>query len=197
MNTDPAVNPLPDGDADAWQPPPPPPHLLAARDALIADIHTAFHGVTRDGGVSWTETSILDNYGSRAECAAARASDRDRQWTDLLNDPAFDLEAGHGGFCFLDPVGCRYHLPAAMIKILLDPYYLGLFFVSQFSLYDPDKPEDIEHAHARRSLLSAPQADCVRRFMELMVELDHHTPHHQAAWRNAILLWDRLDPNSR
>ena len=78
----------------------------------------AFAGVTREGGVSWSEAEVIDKNGTAEECALARAGDRDREWTELLGDPAWTATVGSGGFPFLNAIGFRYYLPAAMIRWL-------------------------------------------------------------------------------
>ena len=84
---------------------------------LISEIETAFAGVTREGGVSWSEADAIDGGASEAECAAARASDVDRCWQDVVNDARHDPRAAPM-WCFLDPIGVRYYLAAAMVRAL-------------------------------------------------------------------------------
>ncbi len=91
--------------------------MIATRCELIDLVKAAFKDVSRRGGVSWSESEIIDNYGSVEERKFARAQDRDRQWTDLLTDEKF-YPSGIGGFCFLDPIGFRYYLPAAICLAL-------------------------------------------------------------------------------
>jgi hypothetical protein len=95
-----------------------PAELQAERDALIAEIHEAFEGVTREGGVSWNETFVLDGYGSEEECSKARKTDRDHRWADLAYDETWIAGPGVGGWSFLDAIGFRYYLPAGMIRML-------------------------------------------------------------------------------
>jgi|LauGreDrversion4_2_1035121.scaffolds.fasta_scaffold108745_2 hypothetical protein len=87
--------------------------MYSTRIELIDLIKDAFKDVTREGGVSWHECEVIDNYGSDAERALARSRDTDRHWTELLSTEAF-YPSGIGGFCFLDPIGFRYYLPAAL-----------------------------------------------------------------------------------
>ena len=87
--------------------------MIATRSELIGFIKAAFGNVSRQGGVSWTETEVLDMYGSDAERATARKKDTDQRWTELIDGDGF-RECGIGGFCFLDPIGFRYYLPAAI-----------------------------------------------------------------------------------
>ena len=80
------------------------------RDTLIAEVHAAFAGVTRgDQAISWNECYALDNYETDAVCNAARRSDRDGQWTELIDDPEWDPFPGVGGFSFINAEGFRYY----------------------------------------------------------------------------------------
>ena len=72
--------------------------LIAEREALLAEIQAVFDGVDRKGGVSWSESEVLDHYGSPEDCAAARAKDRDRCWQDVLEDPQWNPMPGVGGW---------------------------------------------------------------------------------------------------
>ena len=96
--------------------------MYSTRIELIDLIKDAFKDVTREGGVSWHECEVIDNYGSDAERALARTRDTDRHWTELLSTEAF-YPSGIGGFCFLDPIGFRYYLPAALCLSPEDPRY--------------------------------------------------------------------------
>lgn len=97
-----------------------PPELIARRDALIADIQTAFKGVSRTDGVSWSEAEALDGYPhNRMDPQQEREKDREKKWEDLVDDPAWDAETGIcSEWSFLDSIGFRYYLPPAMIRNL-------------------------------------------------------------------------------
>jgi hypothetical protein len=97
---------------------PTPAHLLAEHRTLEAEIREAFKGVTRDGGVSWSETAVIDAWGSEEACATARASDMDRGWFDLLEDERWDPSSFNQRWAFLDGIGFRYYLPAAMVRAM-------------------------------------------------------------------------------
>lgn len=131
------------------------------RESLIAEIHAAFRDVNRDGGVSWSETIEIDNHGSESARQAARRSDRDRHWSELVNDDKWDPGPGGsiGGFVFLDPIGFRYYLPAAMIRCLRHLEDVGN--VSCF-LQSPDlnRPED--------PVFDLQQCRCIARFLWYM-----------------------------
>lgn len=94
--------------------------LSLERDSILKEIDVAFAGVTREGGISWSEAVALDNYGTDEECQEARAKDKDISWKELVTDPHWRPLPGVGGFSFLDAIGFRYYLPAAMIRTLED-----------------------------------------------------------------------------
>ena len=48
------------------------------KEQLIELVKTEFADVTREGGVSWSEGYVIDDYGSKEERAAARAKDKDQ-----------------------------------------------------------------------------------------------------------------------
>lgn len=141
------------------------------RNAIIAEIHAAFAGVTRgEHGISWKECEALDDYKPPEVCQVARQSDQDQQWTELIADPAWDPFPGNGGFCFINPEGFRYYLPPTMIRLLggddsewFNGHLLG--FIARN--VDPEKPE----------LWSPPQLRAIARFIEFMAL------HEDAAFR--------------
>jgi hypothetical protein len=96
-----------------------PERLEAEKKAVEAEIRRAFAGVTREGGVSWSEADVIDDRGSDQQRTAARERDRDRSWDELVDNPAWDHEAS-SRFTFLDAVGFRYYAAPAMIRCLRD-----------------------------------------------------------------------------
>ncbi len=133
------------------------------RDALLAEIDSAFAGVSRDGGISWTESKVVDNYGTPAECRAARDSDTDRSWTQLVDNPNWNFDPGCGGWAFLDQESTRYYLPAAMKRTVMnrDPELQGPLTLKNNDL----RAEDWHMYH----LLDAPQRTCVAHFLKYMI----------------------------
>jgi hypothetical protein len=113
------------------------------REAVIADIRSAFADVSRKGGISWSECVVIDNYASDQDRQKARAADRDSHWSTLVEDSNWQPFPGVGGFSFIDEVGFRYYLPATMIRFLqgdISEWYPGhlLFVVDRFvSQLDP------------------------------------------------------------
>ena len=74
-----------------------PARLKAEQLAVEADIRAAFAGVTREGGVSWTETDAIDYNSTAAEVAEARAKmgDIDRGRAETRGPSARGREAAH------------------------------------------------------------------------------------------------------
>lgn len=137
------------------------------RAALIKEITAAFHGVSRANGVSWSETDVLDDYGSMDERLRARASDTDRAWTELVDDPEWRPDSGWGGFSFLDAIGFRYYLPAAMLRSVREGENAGI----KFHLTVPPRGDTLrQHGLEQLSLLNQRQARCVARFIRFMIE---------------------------
>lgn len=137
--------------------------MRAERDALLAEIELAFEGVTREGGVSWSETEVLDNCGTPAECAAARALDKDMSWKVVALNPGWEKDPVVGSWSFLDPIGFRYYLPAAMVySVKVDE--------NQDFLYHLNPGDDslTQHRIQKWSLLTHRQRLCVKRYLEYM-----------------------------
>jgi hypothetical protein len=143
-----------------------PPKADIARELILAEIRDTFRGVTRLGGVSWSESEVIDSHGTSKECAVARASDKDTQWQQVVDDLNWSPDSGVGGFNFLDPIGYRYYLPAAMTCVIFGrdngmlPYHLTA-----------SGPND-EFRMELWSLLNAEQRRCVRRFLEYMARTE-------------------------
>ena len=139
--------------------------LKAEQAALSAEIDAAFATVRRVGGVSWNESVVRDNYGSESECLQARESDGDRHWSELVDDRRWEPDCGIGGFSFLDAIGFRYYLPAAMKRSLASGGDEGI----QFHLtYREDKLAPWRSE--KHSLLNDRQRRCIARFLRYMIE---------------------------
>lgn len=98
-----------------------PPNLIAQRDALVALVHDAFRDVRR-GGVSWSETMVIDGNGTLAERTAARAADRDTHWSQLVNDANWKIPESWGGFAFLNDQSQAYYFAPTLVRCLLEPH---------------------------------------------------------------------------
>lgn len=153
------------------------------RDAIVADIHAAFAGVARGQyGISWNECYALDNYEPAEVCEAARRSDSDTQWTELIADPNWEPFPGLGGFSFINAEGFRYYLPPTMIRFLggdITEWYPGHLIGVIERFIDPHAPQ----------LWSEPQLRCIARFVEFMARHDGESfriPGEPNAWDQAL-----------
>ena len=81
------------------------------KQALIEEITQAFEGVSREGGVSLSESRVIDDYGSDEERAWARAGDTDKKWEEV---PDEGIQQGYSCLSFLDEIGFAYYIPAYM-----------------------------------------------------------------------------------
>jgi hypothetical protein len=136
--------------------------LELRRTHLLQEIYDAFSGVTRENGVSWRDAQIADFHGDES---FADYIDTDSTWQDLVDDEHWVPDQGIGGFSFLDPIGFRYYLPAAMIRSIGSGYDEGV----QFHLTVP--PRWWTHdAPERFSTLNDAQKTCIRHFVEYMMD---------------------------
>lgn len=97
------------------------PDLERRKLALIAEIHEAFRGVSREGGISWSQT-MLHDHGVRPytprEYREAGEKDREKSWEVLVDPDKWKPHPSWGGFCFIDAIGFRYYVAPAMIRML-------------------------------------------------------------------------------
>lgn len=166
-----------------------PNELEVERNALIPEIYAAFAGVSRESGVSWSEAVVIYNVGSEEDRMKARESDTDRSWMELADNEKWIAGPGVGGWSFLDPVGFRYYLPAAMIKQLRTGH--DAFPCSSLN-YElkldrtlpawapklpnaPSASQMREHTLRKWSMLDDRQQRCVARFVRFMIGLSKAT----------------------
>lgn len=81
---------------------------------LEREVRRAFAGVTREGGMSWTDAWAFDG-GERA--ASPTFPDGERSWEELIDDRRWDPDVQRL-FPFLDPIGARYYLGPALVRAL-------------------------------------------------------------------------------
>jgi len=142
-----------------------PPHdLQRERDTLLLHISDAFRSVTRNGGVSWSESVVIDRYGSDEESLEARATDKEKGWADLVDDPDWDPCPGLGGFSFLDAIGFRYYLAPAMMRCVRSGHDEGIRF--HLNLCDTELRS---HMLEQWSALDRRQCLCIARFLRYMI----------------------------
>jgi hypothetical protein len=157
--------------------------LSDERDALLADLYTHFSSVTREGGVSWAESVVIDDWGSESECAAARARDTDTSWMQLVEDENWSGWTGCGGFSFLDDIGFRYYAAAAIVRSLRTLEDCGILFSLNRTRMD-------KLANRQFARFSDIQSACVARFLRFMVKVhqtrDHDDEHLVNDYREAF-----------
>ena len=160
--------------------------LLAEERAVEAQIRRAFHGVSREGGVSWGEAFVIDGLTSEEEEQAARAEDVDQAWEELVDDPRWIHEPCIGGMSFLDAIGFRYYVAPVMIRCIRERG--GEFVESQFNWG--------EMMPRRVALLSIAQRRAIARFVRLMIAVSSARGQTQfagtwiAAYKNFWRVWD-------
>jgi hypothetical protein len=167
---------------DIWQDAGPPPPGVEDR---IAEVYAAFKGVTREGGVSWSETRVMDGFGTEEQCVAARASDTEHSWEELVDDPRWRADMGVGGFAFLDAIGFRYYLAPALIRELRQLPAPGLDFWLTASYCKPIQSNgDVS--------LNESQSRCVARAVEFFWKRSaQKDPDFAHRWDEALDHWRR------
>ncbi len=170
-------------------------------EKTIALVFETFRDVTREGGVSWSETFVHDGGGDEDDCRRARQQDNESSWEELANDPDLELFPGTGGFCFLDPIGFRYYLPVAMVKKLRGEY--GHTGEIDFHL-DLPKMWLRNYTLKQWSNLQPAEIQSVCEFLKCMdiVETEQDSPYsvpgeaRVTSWKNAYRShWVKLDSN--
>ncbi|MFG0282814.1 MAG: DUF6714 family protein [Phycisphaerales bacterium JB039] len=176
---------------------PDPGQIEKERERLLAHLESAFRNASRAGGVSWSEAGVMDSYGSEEDRAEARASDTDRRWMELVDDPEWDPEEGWGSACFhfLDPIGFRYYLAAWMMRILRRSSS-GYGLIYHLTL--PDDEQSRRSQVEQWSALDRKQRLFVTRFLRFKVaETEAQLagfPMDSADWRRAVdSYWGMLD----
>lgn len=139
---------------------------LNERDEIIASVQAAFGGVTRvEGAISWSECGAIDNNKSEEVCLAARLSDTDTHWSQLVDDPDWWPFPGIGGFAFINSEGFQYYLPPTMIRFLRgenEEWFPGhlLGSIDRFVYVGPGSP------------WTRDQLACIARFIAFMARHD-------------------------
>lgn len=162
-----------------------PSHVAQQRIEALAAIRAAFRGARRSGGVSWSESRVIDNYGNETERAEARARDTDTSWEDLVGNPNWKPSLGTGGFSFLDPIGFAYYLPAAMTRAILDGWGESTAFALTVNPpghglrdYRLEQWRAMDEGHGR----------AIAKFLRYMIALTEHRGDEVDAdtWRDAL-----------
>ncbi len=179
------------------------------KDGLAAEICRAFLNVDRLCGVSWSETAVLDGYGSVEERLTAKALDTDANWEQVETNPEWNPDSGWGGWAFLDPIGFRYYLPAAMMRCLRSGHdegiasHLTLPESWSFPTFNSDLSREAfyqnqsrDHTLEQWSALDKNQRSCVKKFLLYMLEIDKPDPEwgKPSVWDGALMsYWLDID----
>lgn len=162
--------------------------LEAERQKVLKEIEGAFETVVRGDGISWSESEIIDLYGSESQRRMARRKDREHGWKSLLDNLEWNPEVGVGGFVFLDAAGFRYYLPAAMARCLREKEGWLTFERLSHSL-NWSVPQLHKDNLEQSRLLDLRQRQCVALFLV-------YSSHRYAAERgNEEGWWAPLDQN--
>lgn len=166
-------------------------HLDRERQAVERTIRQAFAGVSREGGVSWSESVIIDGVGSDRTPEEARALDTEVRWEDLVDDGNWHHDVTIGGFSFLNPIGFRYYIAPAMVRCIREN---GGEFISYALNVDGD------YKRKMVSLINAYQAHAIARFIRLMIVVlaarqdDIYGAPWSTAYKSYWRHWDRGAP---
>ena len=146
----------------------------ARKLALIEEINVAFDGVSRENGVSLSESWVIDNYGSDEERTEARKQDTETRWQDVPDEA---IAHGYSCLSFLDEIGFRYYIPAYMvwslryidIENLDDPNHDSMSFESLvYALTLSGSTESLnEHRLARYRRFTIEQSKAIAHFLQL------------------------------
>ncbi|CAN5745317.1 hypothetical protein BH11PLA1_BH11PLA1_07210 [soil metagenome] len=147
------------------------------RRRMVERIYADFKGVTREGGVSWSESIVVDSYGDEDDQAAARASDVETDWMALVNDPNWVVSVGKGGWSFLDAIGTRYYVAPAMVRQLEERLPRAASFAEstqclEYSLDISGEGRLADWHRDKFSTFTVRQRRCVRGFLKLMVYVE-------------------------
>jgi hypothetical protein len=157
-----------------------PESLRPEQIAVEADIRSAFKGVTREGGVSWKEAFAADVGSSPDKCIAARALDVERCWEDLIDDPNWYTDTGT--WYFLDAIGFRYYLAAAMVRDCREAFFENSGDAFECRTFEEELPR----------LLTPAQHAAIRRFLEFIVFVQEaYSGEVCADLRELIQKWER------
>lgn len=142
--------------------------LETERTRVESRIRSAFAGVSRAGGVSWTQSMVLDGYGDHRDAIDARAADTESSWEALVDDATWRPDCGVGGFNFLDPIGTRYYIAHAMIRATHGAETANI----SFALYFDPPPDANDFRERKFALLDSKQRRAIHSFLVFMILLD-------------------------
>jgi uncharacterized protein (DUF736 family) len=140
--------------------------LQIERDAIIAEIHAAWRGVTREDGMDWVDAVLEDGIMEDATIARLRASDHGEDWAGLVDLDVWETDKNSTAMRFIDAGGYRYYLAPLMVRCLRAAGDVGVVGSLEYPASYP------ESAVERWSLLDGRQRACVARFLRCMDRLD-------------------------
>lgn len=145
---------------------------------LVELIKLEFAGVTREGGVSWTEADAIDAGGASDIFILAKMKDIESNWIDLIADPHWEIFEWSSNWSFLDDIGFRYYVPAAMCRELTgeEPMTNSCLFI-------------VPKAASARNFtnFSAGQMRAIAYFIEWRLRQEHV----DEDWRDLFNFWSR------
>lgn len=159
--------------------------------ALIEEITAAFDGVSREDGVTLSETYVIDDYGSPEERAEVRKEDTERWWQNVPDD---NISCADAALSFLDPKGFRYYIPAYLVWYLRkmdsserDKSNTFESIIDALTIQN-DSAID-EYSFPRFRLLNPQQSKAVARFLQFEAE---HEGFHRDARRALERYWGQF-----
>lgn len=184
------------------------------KEELIDQLNSVFRHVTRNGGVSWSEAWVIDDYGStKTERELARAKDEEKNWMEVANNPDWlnPPLVSLSPWGFLDDIGFRYYLAAAIARDIivgkerLDPSFFcprslnfgnryllpqERTFIAQYVQYKSEIP--------KRNALMAVLDEADMTFEQYLESGETWTPEAWSDWSEPLEYWKQfLPPNSK
>jgi hypothetical protein len=161
------------------------------RAALVAEISTAFDGVSRKGGTTLHEAEAMDDWKSPEEQRAARRLDPETRWQEV---PDADIYACCSALSFLNEEGFRYYLPAFMVYSLRHwgDDWNGILNACEYHLLH-EAPKSLRQSDpaniAGKYQLTAAQSKAVARFLRFIIDFDETQA--ARATVEAVERWER------
>lgn len=162
------------------------------KSTLIAQIHAAFKGVKREGGVTLHEAWLIDCCASDKQRVRARKLDTERRWEDV---PASDIENYYSILSFLDPIGFRYYLPAYMVWTLQNYEHSGSTSVDNTIYALNFTPRLREHCMEKFRLFTLEQSAAICAFLTFMATEQEGFADARVAYQAWENYWKRFCAN--
>lgn len=162
------------------------------RSTLIAEITSAFDGVSRGNGITLHEARAMDNYASPQEQRAARLYDTERRWQDV---PDADIVDCCSALSFLDKDGFRYYLPAFMIYSLKHwgDDWERILSTCEFHLLQ-DYPKSLRQSEpeaiAEKYQFTPAQCKAIASFLRFIIDFDEARATQVTV--KAVVKWEKF-----